>query len=268
MTVRIPAILLLAGSTALVAPAPAAAADSIDLGGLLTEMLDRARIAEYPEPAFVCKQASSYNRESKEPGKPEWFATGDYSQFIRVEEVAGRREWVMMDVDGPGAIVRWWITQYKFDGTIRVYLDGSEEPALESTGDKLLGGAEGGLIGSPLAAMRSRGCNLYLPIPFRQSCKVTYDGKNALETKTTTSTTCSIRRARTSRRSRGTTSKRTPICCSTSRPRCSSRRGTRSRHRTVYKAARRRSGRESFSLGTSPVAVRSARCESGFAPTT
>jgi len=155
----------------------------IGFGDLLQGMLDRSRIAEFPEPAFVCRQASSYNRASTTPGQPEWFATGDCSQFYGVEDVEGRREWVMMDVDGPGAIVRWWITQYKFDGTIRVYLDGSDTPVLQGTGDKLLGGAEGGVIAPPLAAMRSKGCNFYLPIPFARHCKVTYDGKNMQETK-------------------------------------------------------------------------------------
>ncbi len=29
----------------------------------------------------------------------------------------------MMDVEGPGAIVRWWITQYKFDGTVRRFIN-------------------------------------------------------------------------------------------------------------------------------------------------
>jgi hypothetical protein len=89
----------------------------------------------------------------------------------------------MLDVEGPGAIVRWWITQYKFDGTIRVYLDGAKEPVLQAKGNQLVGGEPGGAVGPPLAAMYSRGCNLYLPIPFAKHCKVTYDGANALETK-------------------------------------------------------------------------------------
>ncbi len=181
MTNRLPRIFLLA---LLIHPAATRGAEeSVSFGGLLAGMLDRAAIAEFPEPGFACKQASSYNPVSKDPTQPEWFSTDDYSQFVRVEEVDGRREWVMMDVDGPGAIVRWWITQYKFDGTIRVYLDGSDQPALEGKGDQLIGGKPGGPVGPPLAAMRSRGCNLYLPIPFAKHCKVTYDGKNARETR-------------------------------------------------------------------------------------
>ena len=161
----------------------AIAAETIDFGSLLGQMLDRAAIAEFPEPAFVCKQASSYNRESQQPGTPEWFATGDYSQFIRSEKVGERREWVMLDVEGPGAIVRWWITQYKYDGTLRVYLDGSDTPVLEGTGDELVAGKSAAIVGAPLSAKRAAGCNLYLPIPFRKHCKITYDGANATETK-------------------------------------------------------------------------------------
>jgi hypothetical protein len=161
----------------------AIAAETIDFGSLLGQMLARAVIAEFPEPAFVCKQASSYNRESQQPGTPEWFATGDYSNFIRCERVGDRREWVMLDVEGPGAIVRWWITQYKYDGTLRVYLDGSDTPVLEGTGDELIAGKSPAVVGAPLSARRAAGCNLYLPIPFGKHCKITYDGANAHETK-------------------------------------------------------------------------------------
>jgi len=158
-------------------------AEQIDLGSLLKEMFDRSRIAEFPEPAFVCRQASSYNRKSREPGTVGWFATDDYSNFRGHEQIDGRREWVMLDVDGPGVIVRWWITQYKYDGIIRVYLDGSDKPVLKGKGDELVGGRRARVVGSPLSAVRAAGCNLYLPIPFEKHCKITYDGPNAKETR-------------------------------------------------------------------------------------
>ena len=161
----------------------AAGAEVIDFGRLLAQMLDRTSIAEFPEPAFVCKQASSYNRNSQQPGTPEWFSTDDYSHFVRCDEIGDRREWVLLDVEGPGAIVRWWITQYKYDGTIRVYLDGNNKPVLEGTGNELVAGKSASIVGAPLSAKRAAGCNLYLPIPFGKNCKITYDGANARETK-------------------------------------------------------------------------------------
>ena len=152
-------------------------AEPIDLGTLLEEMLDRASIAEYPEPEFVCKQASSYNRRSKAPGTPDWFAGADFDQFYGCDRVDGRNEWIMLDVEGPGAVTRWWQTQYHGAGTIRIYLDGAGEPIFAETGDELVGGDA--ITGPPLAANRGGGRNLYLPIPFREHCKITFESPNA-----------------------------------------------------------------------------------------
>lgn len=155
-------------------------ASRIDLGSLLEDMLDRSKIAEFPEIEFVCRQASSYDRLATKPGNADWFANSDSSHFIGCDEVNGRHEWIMMDIDGPSVIVRWWTTQYKYEGTIRVYLDGSNEPVLEAKGDKLIGGD--GITGPPLSAVRAWARNLYLPIPFKEHCKITYDGPNRVKT--------------------------------------------------------------------------------------
>ncbi|MCP4450057.1 MAG: DUF2961 domain-containing protein, partial [Planctomycetes bacterium] len=152
-------------------------AQEITLGALLEDMVDRAKIADFPNPEFLCKQCSSYNRETVGAGEPGWFANGDSSYFYGYEDRDGRREWVMMDVDGPGAVVRWWLTQQKFDGVVRIYLDGSEEPVYAATADKLVGGDA--ITGKPLSNVVGwNGRNLYLPIPFKQHCKITYDGPN------------------------------------------------------------------------------------------
>lgn len=73
-----------------------------------------------------------------------------------------------------------WTMQYKYDGTIRIYLDGSNEPVLEAKADKLIGGD--GITGPPLSAVGVWARNLYLPIPFNKYCKITYDGPNRIET--------------------------------------------------------------------------------------
>lgn len=149
----------------------------INLGTLLEEMVDRSRIAEFPDPEFQLKQCSSYNRETVAKGEPGWFANGDSSYFYGYEDRDGRREWIMMDVDGPGAVVRWWLTQQKFDGVVRIYLDGSEDPIYAATADKLVGGTA--ITGKPLSNVVGwNGRNLYLPIPFKKHCKITYDGPN------------------------------------------------------------------------------------------
>lgn len=151
-------------------------ADRIDLGSLLEQMIDRRQIAEFPEPAFVCKQASSYNRHSVTPDRPDWFTGGDFDQFYGCDLVEGRKEWIMLDVAGPGVVTRWWQTQYRGAGTIRIYLDQAKEPIFKGTGDQLVAGDA--ITGPPLAANRGGGRNLYLPIPFRKHCKVTFESSN------------------------------------------------------------------------------------------
>jgi hypothetical protein len=158
---------------------------TISLESLLREMVDRNALARYPDPSYTCQQASSYDRRSIDPKQSGWFANNDYSQFIRSEQRGGRTEWVMMDAEGPGAVVRFWmgapVPQHGPTGTLRFYFDGSEEPAIETVADKLLSGES--FVREPLAAVRSIGRNLYLPIPYARRCKITYDRPNHWKSK-------------------------------------------------------------------------------------
>ena len=153
---------------------PAADAPSITTKTLLAEMTDLAGMAEFPAPAYTCKQFSSYDRGAKSPSE-NWFANGDCGQYLRVEERDGRQEHVMMDVAGPGAIVRIWSANPA--GTLRIYLDGADQPALTATMSELLGGSFPGLP-RPIAGEYSKGWNLYFPIPYAKHCKVTSDAGN------------------------------------------------------------------------------------------
>ena len=153
----------------------AAGAPAVTTASLIEEMTDLSGMAVFPSPAYTCRQFSSYDRRSKSPEDQStsgWFANGDHGQFIREEERAGRKEYVMMDATGPGAIVRIWSANPA--GTIRIYLDGAERPALEAPMTNLLGGKLVGLP-KPISGEYSRGWNLYFPIPYGRSCKVTSD---------------------------------------------------------------------------------------------
>ena len=180
-------VLLVVGlSLALARPTSTTTSGTITLESLLQEMVDRATIARLPSPAYTCKQASSYDRHSTEPGSATWWANMDRSYFVRVEENQGRTEHVLMDANGPGAVVRFWATWHgpgggEFsNGTMRVYLDGKPECVIEGPMADLISG--GGLVGEPLShsvspqtAYRHRGHNLYLPIPYAKHCKITYE---------------------------------------------------------------------------------------------
>jgi hypothetical protein len=156
---------------------PLAAGATISTESLLKEMANLERLTTLPDPPYTCRQFSSYYRESKSPDDPKgWFANADSGQFLREEDNGGRKEFVMMDIDGPGAIVRIWSANPDAAGTVRVYLDGDASPVIETPLKTLLGGTYPGLI-SPLAGEASRGWNLYFPIPYAKHCKVTADQK-------------------------------------------------------------------------------------------
>lgn len=158
-----------------------ASSDDVTLESLLNEMTDFAAVARWPEPEFTCKQASSYDRAKVAPDKPGWFANRDQNQFIRTETNQGRTEKVMLDADGPGCIVRFWLTGDKTkNGTLRIYLDGAVEAALVFPAYDLLSGNLN--VGAPLAQPHpgyrpdgNGGNTLYLPIPYAKHCKVTWE---------------------------------------------------------------------------------------------
>lgn len=157
--------------------------EKVTLESLLKEQTDRAALTCFPEDSYQLKQFSSYDRNSVSPDSLGWFANADYTQFIREEQNAGRREFVLLDADGPGAVVRWWMTfsgPDAFSGIMRVYIDGNETPAIEGNILDMLSGtmlATEPLASSvsPLTERERRGHNLYLPVPYAKNCKITYE---------------------------------------------------------------------------------------------
>ena len=100
------------------------------------------------------------------------FANGDYGQYVREEMNGPRKEFVMADLKGPGAVVRIWSANPS--GTIRMYFDGESIPRIEASMKDLLRGKVAPW-GNEFAYEASRGCNLYFPFPYAKSLKVTVD---------------------------------------------------------------------------------------------
>ena len=139
--------MLLAGLLLLFTAAKPASPE-VSLGTLLREMTDRDEIARWPYPAFACRQASSTDPATKTPDQPGWFGNGDCTNFIRQETTPHGTEYVMLDADGPGAVVRFWMTfsgAGSGEGILRIYLDGDSEPVVEGRVRSLIGGT--GLVG-------------------------------------------------------------------------------------------------------------------------
>jgi len=169
-------------------------AQTVTLETLLRDMADRSALTRRPEPKYTAKGASSYDRASRVNNPADglyvekkgrdwgkgWFANRDFAQYVRTETNHGRKENVLMEDEGSGAIVRWWATANN-RGTIRIYLDGSDEPTIQMKPAELVGGH--GLAPYPFSLRASddktnpnwRGHDLYLPIPYRKGCKITWE---------------------------------------------------------------------------------------------
>lgn len=154
---------------------PLATAAPVTTESLLAELTDLKRLASFPSPAYTSKQFSSHDPKSKTPADAKaWFANEDWDHWHGVVERNGRTERIMMKAEGPGALVRIWSANPA--GTLRVYVDGNETPVLEEKMEHLLDGRVKNLP-DPIAHLRSKGYNLYLPIPYAKSLEVTTDEK-------------------------------------------------------------------------------------------
>ncbi len=160
-------------------PEPTAAPGEVSVLTLLREMVDLDQLAHLPPTAFVAGQATSTDRRSRRPDDTEgWFANNDcvtdsQPHLVRVETAAdGGKRYVLLDVAGPGAIVRLWSATPA--GTLRIYLDGESRPAIEVPFPGFLRGEVSPFV-APLAHVTARGYNLYFPIPYRSRCVITVD---------------------------------------------------------------------------------------------
>ena len=155
--------------------AVSAAHARVTFESLLKEMTDLEALSYFPDPAYTTKQFSSYDQHSTDPRvltDENWFANGDRGQYLRTETRNGEKEYVLMDTDGPGAIVRFWSANPVDAGVVRVYFDGEEAPAIEMPLTDMLGGGGMPFI-KPISIEVSKGWNSYLPIPYAKHCKVT-----------------------------------------------------------------------------------------------
>lgn len=147
-------------------------APPITSASILAETSDLSRLTKRPNPYYTTAQASSYDRKSVKPGTSDWFANGDAGQFIRVEERDGRKERVMADLTGPGAVVRIWSANP--GGVLRFYFDGAADPQVTIPTADLFKGKLASL-GAPFSYEASKGWDFYYPLPYAKSLKITVD---------------------------------------------------------------------------------------------
>jgi hypothetical protein len=108
---------------------------TITTGSLFEEMIDLERLSSIPDPYYSMVQYSSYDHRSILPGGPEWWANSDgfggepepnFEEVISYDPESGLGEFVVADVEGPGAIVRLWTAA--INGEVNMYIDDMKNP--------------------------------------------------------------------------------------------------------------------------------------------
>src|SRR5439155_19536530 len=69
---------------------PSYAAGKVTLENLLRQMTELSLLAEFPDPPYVTRQFSSYDRASESPGKESWFANDDHGFMLYDGVVKGK----------------------------------------------------------------------------------------------------------------------------------------------------------------------------------
>jgi len=112
--------------------------DAITTGSLFKEMIDLAGLADFPDPAYRAVQYSSFDRRSRLPGGPDWFANSDgfgkepipnFEKVLKEPDEEGIGEYLIADVKGPGAIVRLWSAA--ITGKIKLFIDDQPSPLFD-----------------------------------------------------------------------------------------------------------------------------------------
>ncbi len=116
---------------------------SVTTGTLFEDMVDLVKLTKTAEPFYRTVQFSSYDRTSKIPNGPGWFANSDgfggeptpnFEKILKEPGADGVGEYLMLDLEGPGAIVRLWTAS--INGNLKVYIDNIDKPLYEGSAEE------------------------------------------------------------------------------------------------------------------------------------
>jgi hypothetical protein len=183
-------IAFLAGLTIVAAGAGPRGGPPVTTGSLFEEMIDLDALTRFPEPAFRTVQYSSFDRSSRVPGGPGWFANADgfggepepnFEAVLRKPDASGIGEYLMADVPGPGAVVRLWTAA--ISGRVRFYVDDMNHPLYDGEAEPFFRRPY-----DVFPAMRAIDAERfrttvyqrdasYAPIPFAKGLRIVWTGK-------------------------------------------------------------------------------------------
>lgn len=166
-----------------------AEAGAINTGTLIDEMVDLQRLSEFPSPYYKTVQYSSYDRSSTVAEGEGWFGNADgfgnelvpnFQDVLRDATEDQPGEYVMCDVEGPGAIVRLWTAALA--GKLRVYLDDMDKPLYEGPAQTFFWnsydayGKDAGVDVESLKGSFYQEQASYCPFPFAKRCRIIWIG--------------------------------------------------------------------------------------------
>jgi D-arabinan exo alpha-(1,3)/(1,5)-arabinofuranosidase (non-reducing end) len=186
MPPRLPCLLL---SIVSLCPCLTNAAGPVTTGSMADEMVDFDRLCDMPAQGYKTLQFSSYDRRSNMPGGPSWFSNSDgfggapippFQEVLKKLNDQGIGEYILLDMEGPGAVVRTWTA--RIYGDIRVYLDGSDTPIYNGPAESFLHHPYDTFIeGSDVTPEMLEGTFYqrdagYCPMPFAKRCRIIWIG--------------------------------------------------------------------------------------------
>ena len=161
----------------------------INTGSLFEEMIDMVNLAEFPDPGYTTIQFSSYDHRSTTPDAPDWFANSDgfggepipnFEEVLVEPDEKGIGEYLVADVDGPGAIVRVWTAS--INGEVKVFIDGSEARLIPVANKFFTGPYDEEFMNFEnidnetfKKTIRQRDAS-YAPIPFKEHLRIVWKG--------------------------------------------------------------------------------------------
>lgn len=157
---------------------------TITFDQLLDEMVNLDRLTLLKNERYKSIQFSSYDRRSISPDKEGWFANLDgfgkepipgFEQTLKEPDENGIGEYLICDVQKPGAILRLWSARIK--GNVRVYIDEMESPLYEGNAEDFFWKTPEVLTGkkTPDNLLRQFDA-VYFPVPFSKRLRIEWIG--------------------------------------------------------------------------------------------
>ncbi|MFZ2052951.1 MAG: glycoside hydrolase family 172 protein [Candidatus Aminicenantales bacterium] len=166
-----------------------AADKTITTESLFREMIDLESLSRFPNPAYRTVQFSSFDRRSRLPGGPGWFANSDgfggepvpnFEKTLKKPGPDGVGEYEVADLKGPGAVVRLWSAA--ISGKVRLYIDDLNRPIYDGEAAPFFRRTYGCFTGSEtlnpdlLERTIYQRDAAYAPLPFRKSLRIVWVG--------------------------------------------------------------------------------------------